>query len=244
MACLLLRCTPPAPRACLPVCPRLLRRGLKDMNIPLLGSLAYLGALVGTDLLLLWGSPAMGIEGAGYAAAVAQWVGAATVCALLARKQVRGWRAQTLVPRCSLPQGALLVPAVALAGTHPTYHPCPFVVPPALPLPPAPSRCLMCATWRAFPAPPRFSPMPACSAAWLSTTCLPCCQPWWPQPWPRGWGLSTWGPTPSCASSWASGCRWVGGWVRRWGLLEVTRAGAGRHCCMCLAVCHICLTSY
>lgn len=64
-------------------------RGVKDMNIPLLGSLAYLLALVAGDLLFLFGLH-WGMEGAGLAAAAAQWVGAATVCALLARKQVGG----------------------------------------------------------------------------------------------------------------------------------------------------------
>lgn len=76
---------------CCPVAPILPRcRGVKDLNIPLLGSLAYLVGLVAFDLLLLFGPPAMGMEGAGYAASAAQWVGAATVVALLAQKQVRG----------------------------------------------------------------------------------------------------------------------------------------------------------
>ncbi len=59
------------------------------MNVQLLGSLAYLAALVLADSFLLFGPPAMGIEGAGFGASIAQWVGAATVCGLLSRKQVR-----------------------------------------------------------------------------------------------------------------------------------------------------------
>ena len=66
-------------------------RGIKDMRIPLLGSLSYLVALVAADSFLLYGPPALGIEGAGLGASIAQWVGAATVCGLLARKQVCGW---------------------------------------------------------------------------------------------------------------------------------------------------------
>ena len=66
------------------------------MNVQLMGSLAYLAALVAGDLFFLFGPPAMGIEGAGYAASLAQWAGAATVCALLYQKQaralLRGWR--------------------------------------------------------------------------------------------------------------------------------------------------------
>ena len=62
------------------------------MHISLLGSLAYLVALVAGDLFFLFGPLSLGIEGAGYAASIAQWVGAATVCGLLYRKQVgAGW---------------------------------------------------------------------------------------------------------------------------------------------------------
>ena len=42
------------------------------MNIPLLGSLAYLIALVAADALLLFGPPGLGIEGAGLGASIAQ----------------------------------------------------------------------------------------------------------------------------------------------------------------------------
>lgn len=75
------------------------RRGVKDMNVQLLGSLAYLVALVLVDWFLLFGPPAMGIEGAGYGASLAQWVGAATVCWLLARKQVRAAAAAAAAAR-------------------------------------------------------------------------------------------------------------------------------------------------
>ncbi|PRW57123.1 MATE family efflux transporter [Chlorella sorokiniana] len=73
-------------------------RGVKDLNIPLLGSLAYLIGLVAFDVLLLFGPPAMGMEGAGYAASAAQWVGAATVVALLARKQIFDVRDMASLP--------------------------------------------------------------------------------------------------------------------------------------------------
>lgn len=56
------------------------------MITPLLGSLAYLLALILGDLLLL---PRLGIEGGGLAAAAAQWVGAATVLWLLVQRKVR-----------------------------------------------------------------------------------------------------------------------------------------------------------
>lgn len=60
-------------------------RGLKDMKIPLLGSAAYLGALALLDLVLVsW--IGWGMEGAGYAAAAAQWTGAAVVVYLLSEK--------------------------------------------------------------------------------------------------------------------------------------------------------------
>ncbi|KAL4452363.1 hypothetical protein ABPG75_008025 [Micractinium tetrahymenae] len=73
-------------------------RGVKDMNVQLLGSLAYLVALVAADSFLLFGPPAMGIEGAGYGASFAQWAGAATVCWLLARKQIFDWRDMVALP--------------------------------------------------------------------------------------------------------------------------------------------------
>jgi len=60
-------------------------RGLKDMKVPLLGSAAYLGALALLDLVLVsW--IGWGMEGAGYAAAAAQWTGAAVVVYLLSEK--------------------------------------------------------------------------------------------------------------------------------------------------------------
>ncbi|KAL4450047.1 hypothetical protein ABPG77_010716 [Micractinium sp. CCAP 211/92] len=73
-------------------------RGVKDMNVQLLGSLAYLAALVLADSFLLFGPPAMGIEGAGFGASIAQWVGAVTVCGLLARKQIFDWRDMATLP--------------------------------------------------------------------------------------------------------------------------------------------------
>lgn len=73
-------------------------RGVKDMNVQLLGSLAYLAALLLADSFLLFGPPALGIEGAGLGASIAQWVGAATVCGLLARKQIFDWRDMAALP--------------------------------------------------------------------------------------------------------------------------------------------------
>lgn len=61
------------------------------MNIPLLGSLAYLVALVGADVLLLFGLHG-GMAGAGYGASLAQWAGAATQLVLLHRKGVSARR--------------------------------------------------------------------------------------------------------------------------------------------------------
>lgn len=108
VTCLL---TPPAPCASL-LTPLLAApcRGVKDLNIPLLGSLAYLIGLVAFDVLLLFGPPAMGMEGAGYAASAAQWVGAATVVALLARKQVRGGWCGTVGWTSCRPTPAVLTP--------------------------------------------------------------------------------------------------------------------------------------
>lgn len=61
-------------------------RGMKDMTTPLLGSLAYLVALVVLDLGLIFGL-SMGMEGAGYAAALSQWTGAVVMLWLLARNK-------------------------------------------------------------------------------------------------------------------------------------------------------------
>lgn len=85
------------------------------MNIPLLGSLAYLLALVGADALLLFGPASlgggMGIAGAGLGASIAQWVGAATVCGLLARRGILDARDLLLLPR-----PADVAPYVAATG--------------------------------------------------------------------------------------------------------------------------------
>lgn len=86
-------------------------RGVKDMQIPLIGSLAYLVALVATDAFLLFGPPSLGIEGAGLGASVAQWAGAAAVCALLARRQVFDLR-----DMAALPSPADVRPYVRMAG--------------------------------------------------------------------------------------------------------------------------------
>jgi Na+-driven multidrug efflux pump len=79
---------------------------VKDMNVQLLGSLAYLAALVAADALLLFGPPALGMEGAGLGAAAAQWAGAITVCALLHRKQVgrRAWAGRAASSRMNAAQ--------------------------------------------------------------------------------------------------------------------------------------------
>ncbi|PSC72302.1 MATE family efflux transporter [Micractinium conductrix] len=87
-------------------------RGIKDMRIPLLGSLSYLVALVAADSFLLYGPPALGIEGAGLGASIAQWVGAATVCGLLARKQVFDLR-----DMAALPSAADVRPYAAMTGS-------------------------------------------------------------------------------------------------------------------------------
>lgn len=63
-------------------------RGQKDMHTPLMGSLAYLVALVGFDLFLIFGR-GMGMAGAGYAAAISQWLAAAVMLGLMVRHQVR-----------------------------------------------------------------------------------------------------------------------------------------------------------
>ena len=86
----------------------------------MLGSLAYLIGLVAFDVLLLFGPPAMGMEGAGYAASAAQWVGAATVVALLARKQVRGGWCGTVGWASCRPTPAVLTPVHQPAWLQPT----------------------------------------------------------------------------------------------------------------------------
>lgn len=62
-------------------------RGRKDMTAPLVGSFAYLIALAALDAVFIYGFGA-GTEGSGAAAAVAQWVGAASIIGLLV------WRAE------------------------------------------------------------------------------------------------------------------------------------------------------
>eukprot|EP00887_Chlorella_sp_A99_P002100 scaffold21.g2100.t1 len=83
-------------------------RGAKDMTTPLLGSLAYLVGLWGADYALL---PVLGMEGAGYGAALAQWIGAATVVLLLARRQAFDLRDMAR----SLPTRAEVVPYFSMA---------------------------------------------------------------------------------------------------------------------------------
>ncbi|KAI3438217.1 hypothetical protein D9Q98_000654 [Chlorella vulgaris] len=87
-------------------------RGVKDMNTPLLGSLAYLLALVAADALFLYGLPGLGIQGAGYGASLAQWVGAATVCILLNRQQLF-----SLADLASLPGPDAVRPYVGMTGS-------------------------------------------------------------------------------------------------------------------------------
>ena len=53
-------------------------RGYKDMWTPLLGSLAYGISLAVFDVIFVW-QLHMGLEGAGYAASVSQWIGATIV---------------------------------------------------------------------------------------------------------------------------------------------------------------------
>jgi Na+-driven multidrug efflux pump len=53
---------------------------------------------VAADALLLFGPPALGMEGAGLGAAAAQWAGAITVCALLHRKQIFNLRDMAALP--------------------------------------------------------------------------------------------------------------------------------------------------
>ena len=139
-------------------------RGIKDMRIPLLGSLSYLVALVAADSFLLYGPPALGIEGAGLGASIAQWVGAATVCGLLARKQVCGWVAAW---ECGAGLGGRrreATPAALRVAARCAGIPCPCtpatrLVHPARTPPTSPvsllrlrkikpiDRCLTCATW-------------------------------------------------------------------------------------------------
>lgn len=70
------------------------------MNIPLLGSLAYLLALVAADVALLFGAHA-GMAGAGHGASLAQWAGAATQLVLLHRKGIFDPRDMAALPRAS-----------------------------------------------------------------------------------------------------------------------------------------------
>lgn len=75
-------------------------RGMKDMNTPLLGSLVYLVALVGCDLALIFGL-GLGMEGAGYAAALSQWCAAAAMLGLLCKYQGFKLRDLLRLPRPS-----------------------------------------------------------------------------------------------------------------------------------------------
>jgi len=65
-------------------------RGYKDMWTPLLGSLAYGVSLAVFDALFVW-ELHMGLRGAGYAAAISQWVGAATVMWSLSKNGNLRW---------------------------------------------------------------------------------------------------------------------------------------------------------
>lgn len=61
-------------------------RGHKDMAAPLIGSAAYGVALVIFDIAFVFGAGA-GVDGAGAAAAVSQWIGAAALIGWLVRRQ-------------------------------------------------------------------------------------------------------------------------------------------------------------
>jgi Na+-driven multidrug efflux pump len=60
-------------------------RGHKDMVSPFLGSAAYGVSLAVLDLLFVFGLD-WGVQGAGYAASISQWVGAITIMYALERK--------------------------------------------------------------------------------------------------------------------------------------------------------------
>jgi hypothetical protein len=93
------------------------------MNVQLLGSLAYLVALTGADLFLLFGPPAAGMEGAGYGAAAAQWAGAIVVCLLLNRKQVWEDERAMVVPLQGRPCRVAWCPP----GARPFVQTAPFL---------------------------------------------------------------------------------------------------------------------
>jgi putative MATE family efflux protein len=61
-------------------------RGCRDMMAPCLGAASYLGALTLFDVMLVYGAH-LGTEGIGYAAALAQWIGAVTILGVLHRRK-------------------------------------------------------------------------------------------------------------------------------------------------------------
>jgi Na+-driven multidrug efflux pump len=87
-------------------------RGHKDMWTPLIGSLAYGVSLAVFDVLFVWQCH-MGLEGAGYAASISQWIGAATV--LVSLKNNRMLRFDDFFTSKAVPTTASIAPYVEMA---------------------------------------------------------------------------------------------------------------------------------
>ena len=88
-------------------------RGHKDMWTPLLGSVAYGVSLAFFDVYFVWGCR-MGLEGAGYAAAISQWIGAATV--LLSLRNNGILRLEDFLSAKAMPTASFVAPYLRMAG--------------------------------------------------------------------------------------------------------------------------------
>ncbi len=88
-------------------------RGHRDMWTPLLGSVAYGVSLAVFDVCLVWQCH-MGLEGAGYAAAISQWIGAATV--LLSLRGNGTLRLEDFISAKAIPNASFVAPYVRMAG--------------------------------------------------------------------------------------------------------------------------------
>lgn len=88
-------------------------RGHKDMWTPLLGSLAYGISLAIFDAYFVWQCH-MGLEGAGYAAAVSQWIGAATV--LLSLRNNGTLRLEDFISAKAIPTASSTALYLRMAG--------------------------------------------------------------------------------------------------------------------------------
>ncbi|MEO2191847.1 MAG: MATE family efflux transporter, partial [bacterium] len=88
-------------------------RGHKDPWTPLLGSVAYGVSLAVFDVYFVWGCR-MGLEGAGYAASISQWIGAATV--LLSLRNNGTFRLEDFLSARSIPTASFVAPYLRMAG--------------------------------------------------------------------------------------------------------------------------------